>query len=204
MARPPPARSVRASPNSTTTSASRSRCRAPADMTRPPSFRVSLMFCRAACHAGTHRTGRRRAAHAARVNSSTGTLRRTSASDGSVYGGHRGHDGLTSAYASADAERRRRPSRGRGSRSSNCRAIVRARRAERRTHRHFALTRGAAGEQQVRDVRAGDEQHEPDGAEQQPQRRVFVSGVEEIVLERLDARAPARVGGRERLGDARR
>ena len=60
----------------------------------------------------------------------------------------------------------------------------------------LALPDRAAREQQVRDVRAGDEQHEADRAEQQPERRDRVR-VEEVVLERLDARAPARVRARD-------
>ncbi len=78
-----------------------------------------------------------------------------------------------------------------------------ARRAERRAQRELALTGGAARQQQVRDVGAGDEQHESDGAEQQPQRRLR-RVAEEVVLERLDAGAPARVGFRKRLREVGR
>ena len=49
---------------------------------------------------------------------------------------------------------------------------VGARRAERRPHRDFARARRGARQQQVRDVRAGDEQHEADRAHQHQQRRL--------------------------------
>ena len=45
-----------------------------------------------------------------------------------------------------------------------------ARGAERRAHRQLALTRQRAGEQQVRQVRAADQQHRRDGGEQHIQR----------------------------------
>ena len=43
-----------------------------------------------------------------------------------------------------------------------------ARRAQRQPHRHLALPRGRAGQQQVGHVRAGDQQHQPDDRHQQP------------------------------------
>ena len=73
-------------------------------------------------------------------------------------------------------------------------------RAHRRTDRHFALPRRAAREQQVGDVGARDQQHEPDRAEHHPQRGHQVRR-EEVVLERLDAGAPAGVRCGELLGD---
>ena len=74
----------------------------------------------------------------------------------------------------------------------SCRAID-PRRAERRPHRHLALPRGAAREEQIGDVGAGDEQQEAHRGEQQPQ-RVLRGRAQEIVAERLDAGSPAAVG----------
>ena len=45
-----------------------------------------------------------------------------------------------------------------------------ARRAERQPQRHLALTRGAARQQQIRDVRARNQQHAGDDRHQHPQR----------------------------------
>ena len=47
-------------------------------------------------------------------------------------------------------------------------------RAKRRSHGELPLPRHRASEQKARDVRARDEQHDTDGAEQQPQRRADV------------------------------
>ena len=57
-------------------------------------------------------------------------------------------------------------------------------RAERRAKRHLVLPRRRAREQQVRHVGAGDEQDEPDGAEERHERRLRV--LDDIVLERHD------------------
>ena len=62
-----------------------------------------------------------------------------------------------------------------------------ARRADRQAHGDLALARGRARQHQVRQVRAGDQQHQPGGREQQPQRRLVVAA------QRRDAGA-----GRER------
>ena len=50
-----------------------------------------------------------------------------------------------------------------------------AARAERLSHRDLPLARDRAREQQVRDVRAGDQQHEADGAEEHEERRPDIS-----------------------------
>ena len=60
---------------------------------------------------------------------------------------------------------------------------------EARTATSF-LARGGASHQEVRDVGAGDQQDETDRAEQQPESGTHVA-IEKIVLQRLDARAPA-------------
>jgi hypothetical protein len=68
------------------TSARRSRWR-PLAAERPPSLSVSARFSREACQAGAQPKSMPARLVAAIVNSSTGTLSRTSASDGSVKGG---------------------------------------------------------------------------------------------------------------------
>ena len=78
-----------------------------------------------------------------------------------------------------------------------------ARRAQRRAHGQLAPARGAAGEQQVGHVRARDQQHEADGPQQQPERRLRLAG-HEVVAEGLDADRPLRVRRRVRLGEALR
>jgi hypothetical protein len=62
-----------------------------------------------------------------------------------------------------------------------------ARRAERRADRQLAAARDAAGEQQVRDVRAGDEQHERDRALQDEQRAT--AAVDGELVQRPDEHA---------------
>ena len=69
--------------------------------------------------------------------------------------------------------------------------------------RQLPLPRRPARQQQVRDVRAGDEQDEPHGAEQQPQRGLRLLA-QEVVLQRLDARRPTFVRRRERFRQATR
>jgi hypothetical protein len=59
--------------------------------------------------------------------------------------------------------------------------------ADRRTNRDLAPAHGRAHEQQVRDVRAGDQQDEDDRAQQHPQRRSHVA--DDHLLHRLDAEA---------------
>ena len=66
--------------------------------------------------------------------------------------------------------------------------------AERRAHRDLALPAGRAGQQQIRDVGAGDQQHEPDGARKDRQRPPDVPHHE--LLERDHAADPLRVGFR--------
>ena len=60
-------------------------------------------------------------------------------------------------------------------------------RAHRRADRDLAFSRGGPHEQQVRDVRAGDEQHEGDGANQHEQRRPDVA--DHPFLQQLHAEA---------------
>ena len=67
---------------------------------------------------------------------------------------------------------------------------ARARRAERGPHRDLRLTRGGAGEQQVREIRARDQQDRADRREQQEQRRAEASA--DVRLQRREPRPPAR------------
>ena len=53
--------------------------------------------------------------------------------------------------------------------SSSCRTIAPARRAERRAHGHLARPCRRSRQQQIGDVRAGDEQHEADRAHHRPE-----------------------------------
>ena len=70
---------------------------------------------------------------------------------------------------------------------------ARASRAEGPADRHLALPHGRPREQQVGDVRAGDQQHEADGGEQRHERRPDVA--DEIIVERNHAQRPAGAGG---------
>ena len=76
--------------------------------------------------------------------------------------------------------------------------------AERRAHRELVLPRGAARDQEVRDVDARDEQQEADGAEQRQEREPDIG--DQAIRERLGAATlDGRVGVRillfERCGD---
>jgi hypothetical protein len=64
------------------------------------------------------------------------------------------------------------------------------------------LTGKAAGEEEIGDVDAGDEQDEGYGAEEKPE-RLLAFAWEEVVLERLDEDAPALVAFGVGLGDVR-
>ncbi len=65
--------------------------------------------------------------------------------------------------------------------------------AEGHPHRELARARRGADEQQIRDVRARDEQHRADRTDEHDERRP--DGPRQILLQRHDARAPAeRVG----------
>ena len=75
--------------------------------------------------------------------------------------------------------------------------------AQRTAHRDLFLPRGAASEQQVGNIGACDQQHECDGAEQNPQRADDIA-IEKIVLQRLDGGAPALIRFRVVRGDLSR
>ena len=62
--------------------------------------------------------------------------------------------------------------------------------ADRRAHRQLALARRGAHQQQVRDVRAGDQQHEHHRAHQRDQLRPHVG--DQVVVHRLDAEVRVR------------
>ena len=62
-------------------------------------------------------------------------------------------------------------------------------RAERGAHADLALARGAARQQQIRDVDAGHEQHEHDGAHQREQRRPELA--DHLFLQRKEHHRPA-------------
>ena len=74
--------------------------------------------------------------------------------------------------------------------------------AERAAHRQFLLAGHAASQQQIGDVDAGDEEHETDGAQQQPEHLDAVFG-HVVVLERLHIGAPTLVAFGIHLGDVR-
>ena len=75
-----------------------------------------------------------------------------------------------------------------------------ARRTQRRAHRELALARGAGGEQQVRQVGAGDQQHEPDRRREQHQ---ALPGIADGgFVKRQQTHALAVVTGRELLRQA--
>jgi hypothetical protein len=81
--RPAPATKINARANSATTSMRRRRLwLAPAEDDLPPSFSMSLIFCRAACQAGKHPKRTPLSSVAASVKSKTGTFRCGSASYG--------------------------------------------------------------------------------------------------------------------------
>ena len=64
-----------------------------------------------------------------------------------------------------------------------------ASRAKRRANRDLLASAQGAGEEQVADVGAGDEQDQPDGAEQHDQHRAAVA--DDLLLHRDDHRSPA-------------
>ena len=63
--------------------------------------------------------------------------------------------------------------------------------AERRAHRQLLLTSFGAHQQQVRHIRAGDQQHHADRAHQHPQHRSDVA--DQIVLQQAESRLQLRV-----------
>ena len=79
---------------------------------------------------------------------------------------------------------------------SSCCAIRRTSRAECGADRQLAMASGAARELKVRDVRAGDEQHEPDGREDDEDRRA--RRADDLLLQRLKLDAEALVRRRIR------
>ena len=73
--------------------------------------------------------------------------------------------------------------------------------ADRRPDRQFAFAAGGAGEQQVRDVCAADQQDDADDADEQQGRGAKLAADERLV-QRLDRDAAAFVGGGEVLGES--
>ena len=71
--------------------------------------------------------------------------------------------------------------------------------AQRGADRELPLARGRACEQEVRHVRAGDQQDEADGAEHDVERHPDIAG--ELLAQRDDPRRPARVEVREPSGE---
>ena len=66
--------------------------------------------------------------------------------------------------------------------------------AERHANGQLALAGRRPGEEQVGEVRAGDEQHEPDGDEEDE--KTWTHPADELPLERLDGHLDVRVGAR--------
>ena len=115
---------------------------------------------------------------------------------------HHRHDDLEEHPREPDAQRSANTGQHEALRQQLAEDLGR-RRAERRPHRDLALTRGSARQEQVGDVGARDQENERDGAEQQPQATNRLLA-EKVVLERLDARAPAFVRRRIRRRDVAR
>ena len=78
----------------------------------------------------------------------------------------------------------------------------RAPRAERQAHGYLAGPRRGASEQQVGDVRAGDQQHEGDGAEEDQQSLLNVADQLRVQRHEADSGAGIRFGMRR--GELRR
>ncbi len=70
-------------------------------------------------------------------------------------------------------------------------------------HGQFLLPRHAARQQQIGHIDAGDEQHESDGAQQEPE-HLDSFRRQKVILQRLDFGAPALVALRINLRDMRR
>ena len=68
-----------------------------------------------------------------------------------------------------------------------------ARGAQRQTDGHLPLARPGAGEQQICNVHAGDEQHESDNTKKDQQSRADIA--RQILLQRHDAQRPAEIAG---------
>ena len=75
--------------------------------------------------------------------------------------------------------------------------------AERRAHRHLAAPRRGADEQQVRDVRARDQQHEADRTQEHQQSQADVLDQQVVRAHHRRIRIAGRVGGGDALCDGR-
>ncbi len=188
-----PITSITASAHSATTSAERTRVRSPpTEAPWPPSlFRVPCRSTRRAWRAGTIPNSRPAAIATA---SATPSTRRSTAASAT-----RGISAGASATRTTDAEHRepraedRRRRREEQSLGGELPREPPAVRAERPPHGHLAPPRRPAGEQQVRDVRAGDEEDEADGGQQHQQRGP--DRTEDDRRQRLDEDPPRRVVG---------
>ena len=199
IASPPPARSIRASANSVTTSARRSRWRPPP--TRSARFLERLHQVRA--HGLPGRS-------AAREDPGEHRRKEGEREHGQVQldvrlrrqgeGRHRRQDHAQEDDREADAQHA--PEGGQEQAlGEELGEDPPPPRPQGRAQRHLAAPCRAASEEQVGDVGAGDEQHEPDRPQEQPHPGDRLAA-QEVVLQRLDARAPPRVRAGVLLGDA--
>ena len=118
---------------------------------------------------------------------------------GKSEGRHERHDGFEEGPRERDAEHAAHGGK-RDAFGEKLAEEALARGAEGSADGDFFLARGGASHQEVRDVGAGDEQDEGDGAEKQPEGGAHVA-IEEVVFQRLDARGPAFIGFWVDFGD---
>ena len=189
--RPAPSVSTTASATSDTTSAARSRRWPRPDVDpRPDAFSVDWRSGREAASAGTRPMPRPVTSDSAKVKPSTARSGCTSPIRGMSPGAS-----ATSAVMPQSTVRiaMAPPMQGQQQRfDQRLRDQPAPPRAERRAHRHLALARGAAREQQVRQVDARHQQDHSDAAEQQQQRGTHAA--DRLVVQRHDRRADRAVG----------
>ena len=183
---PVPTSSTSDSATSATTSVLRSRPRVEL-VPRVPSLSASFRSGREPASAGARPKPTPVTSATAMVNASTRPSSATSLARGSA-------SGLMATSASTPHTASKRPSAAPDRRQEQALGQKladepRAPGAERRANGHLAVARRRAREHQVGDVGAGDEQHEPDRAEQHEQRDAHVA--DDVVEQRLFAQRPA-------------
>ncbi len=136
---------------------------------------------------------------AATVKSRTGSVEADVGFGGKSEGRHERHDGFEQGPGQGDAEHAAHGGE-RDAFGEQSAEEALARGAKGGADGDFFLARGGASHQEVRDIGAGDEQDETDGAEKQPEGGTHVA-IEEIVFQRLDARGPAFIGFWVDFGD---
>ena len=175
MSRPAPARSTKASATLETTSVACSRCRrAPEVLRDPPSRSSSVRSRRSLAASGSRPKTTAVSADSANVNRTTRASSVTSETPGRLRA-------ITAGIARTAAYPRNRPSAPpvaveQESFDEQHLEQAAASGADRRAHGHLALARDGAAQDEVRDVRTRDEQHEADRAEQEQQRPLHLAG----------------------------